>query len=45
MYKKVFLDVNVIADIYDETRPFHKQSDKTIEIFLNSLPSSSLGVR
>lgn len=32
MYKKVFLDANVIADIYDKNRPFNKYSDEVIEI-------------
>ncbi len=30
MYKKVFLDANVIADIYDDTRVFHTQSKESI---------------
>jgi predicted nucleic acid-binding protein len=30
MYKRVFLDANVILDMYDETRPFHKESSKAI---------------
>ena len=30
MFKRVFLDANVIADIYDESRPFHKQSDRAV---------------
>jgi predicted nucleic acid-binding protein len=30
MYRRVFLDANVIADIYDESRPSFKASDKAI---------------
>lgn len=29
-YRKVFLDANVILDMYDENRPFHKESSKAI---------------
>jgi predicted nucleic acid-binding protein len=29
-YKKVFLDANVIADIYDKDRPFYPQSREAI---------------
>ena len=32
MYKRVFLDANIIADIYDESRPYHKQSDRAITL-------------
>jgi len=31
-YNHVFLDANVIADIYDTTRPFHQQSDRAISL-------------
>jgi len=30
MYKRVFLDANAIVDIYDESRPYHTQSDRAI---------------
>lgn len=33
-YKKVFLDANVILDIYDENRPFHQESSQAISILL-----------
>ncbi|HHD75919.1 MAG TPA: PIN domain-containing protein [Campylobacterales bacterium] len=33
-YKKVFLDANVILDIYDENRPFHQKSSEAISILL-----------
>ena len=33
-YKKVFLDANVILDIYDENRPFHKDSTEVISVLL-----------
>lgn len=29
-YKRVFLDANIILDMYDENRPFHKESSKAI---------------
>ena len=32
MYKKVFLDANVIVDMYDDRRPQHKYSSKTLEV-------------
>jgi len=31
-YKRVFLDANVIADIYDKNRPFYLQSKEAIKI-------------
>ena len=31
-YKRVFLDANVIADIYDKNRPFYLQSREAIKI-------------
>ncbi len=34
MYRRVFLDANVIADIYDESRPYHKQSDRAITLLV-----------
>jgi len=34
MYKKVFLDANIIADIYDESRPCHEQSDRAITLLV-----------
>jgi len=33
-YKRVFLDANIILDIYDKNRPFHKESSKVISILL-----------
>ena len=33
-YRKVFLDANVILDMYDENRPFHKESSEAISILL-----------
>ncbi len=33
-YKRVFLDANIIADIYDKNRPFHEQSREAIKILL-----------
>ncbi len=33
-YKKVFLDANVILDIYDEKRAFHKESTGIISLLL-----------
>ena len=32
MYKRVFLDTNVIADLHDVNRPFNKESIKAMEI-------------
>lgn len=32
MYKNIFLDANVIADIYDDKRPFHEASVQVISI-------------
>ena len=32
MYKKIFLDANIIADMYDATRPFNKDTLKIMEI-------------
>lgn len=34
MYRNVFLDANIIADIYDKNRPFYTQSKKTLKILL-----------
>ncbi|CAA6818952.1 MAG: Unknown protein [uncultured Sulfurovum sp.] len=31
-YKRVFLDANVVADIYDKNRPFYAQSREAIKI-------------
>ena len=31
-YRRVFLDANVIADIYDKNRPFYAQSREAIKI-------------
>jgi predicted nucleic acid-binding protein len=31
-YKRVFLDANIIADIYDKNRPFYLQSREAIKI-------------
>jgi predicted nucleic acid-binding protein len=31
MYKKIFLDANVIVDIYDDTRTFYSYSTKVFE--------------
>jgi len=31
MYKRVFLDANVIADMYDRNRPFYAQSKKALQ--------------
>lgn len=33
-YKRVFLDANIILDMYDENRPFHKESAKAISILI-----------
>ena len=33
-YKRVFLDANIILDIYDEKRAFHKESSEIISLFL-----------
>lgn len=30
MYRRVFLDANVIADMYDQNRPFYAQSKKAL---------------
>jgi predicted nucleic acid-binding protein len=34
-YNRVFLDANIIADIYDQSRPFHTQSKQTLKILLH----------
>ena len=34
MYKKVFLDANVLADIYNESRPYCQSSRRAIMYFL-----------
>ena len=33
-YNKVFLDANVILDMYDENRPFHQESSEAISTLL-----------
>ena len=33
-YKRVFLDANIILDIYDENRAFHKESSKVISMLI-----------
>jgi predicted nucleic acid-binding protein len=33
-YRKVFLDANIILDIYDANRPFHKESSEAIATLL-----------
>ena len=33
-YKRVFLDANIILDIYDENRPFYKESSEVIFMLL-----------
>ena len=33
-YKKVFVDGNIIIDIFDENRPFHKYSVEAIRLLL-----------
>ncbi len=35
-YKRVFLDANIILDIYDATRPFYKESSEAISILLQN---------
>ncbi len=35
MYKTVFLDANILADIYDETRPFCMTSRKALAALLS----------
>ena len=35
-YKRVFLDANIILDIYDATRPFYDESTKAISILLQN---------
>ena len=34
--KRVFLDANIILDIYDATRPFYKESSEAISILLQN---------
>jgi predicted nucleic acid-binding protein len=36
MYKKVFLDANVIADLYDENRPFNKESERVVSTLVTN---------
>jgi len=36
-YKRVFLDANVILDLYDQNRPFHKESAKAIYALLQDI--------
>ena len=33
-YRRVFLDANIILDMYDKNRPFHKESSEAISILL-----------
>lgn len=33
-YKRVFLDANIIFDMYDEKRPFHVESSEAISMLL-----------
>ena len=33
-YKRVFLDANIILDIYDKKRPFYKESSTVISLLL-----------
>ena len=33
-YKRVFLDANIIADIYDKNRPFYVESREAIKILI-----------
>ena len=33
-YKRIFLDANIILDIYDENRAFHKESSKIISMLI-----------
>jgi len=33
-YKRVFLDANIILDMYDEKRPFHVESSEAISMLL-----------
>ena len=35
-YKRVFLDANIILDIYDATRPFYQESSEAISILLQN---------
>ena len=35
MYKRIFLDANVLADIYDETRPYCHASRKALSFLLS----------
>ena len=35
MYKKVFLDANIIVDVYDNKRPFSKESKQIIAALLD----------
>ena len=37
MYKRVFLDANIIADIFDSSRVFHKSSVKAVEILAQNI--------
>lgn len=34
MYKNIFLDANIIADIYDHERPFYAQSKQALKTLL-----------
>jgi predicted nucleic acid-binding protein len=36
-YKRVFLDANVILDLYDQNRPFYKESAKAIYALLQDI--------
>ena len=33
-YKRVFLDANIILDVYDDKRPFHVESSEAISMLL-----------
>jgi len=39
MYKRIFLDANIILDMYDENRRFHKESS---EVIFNLLQKKSV---
>jgi predicted nucleic acid-binding protein len=34
MFERVFLDANILADLYDETRPYHSFSRKAVSSLL-----------
>lgn len=37
MYKRIFLDANVIADLYDDTRAYHQASTQSIAFLLKDV--------